>query len=644
MLIYISLASFTAGILMLAGLLFINFRRKKMMSDDLRDRIKEAKVQGGSFRSSYNKLYGIYLKIPVIRHLLINLERSLQMVGERDKMFLVKKSVTIISGMCFGVIILLSFFYHLTENLIYTSVFFFLIWYISDSYLDYFISRAHTKLLNQMLSYISDVRHMYYEYHVVDDAIYEATAKLARESREMAVQGEYIYDVLMASNQEEAMEKYLEEAPNPFLKMLMNFSVLTMEYGDSQVDGSSVFLMNLSFLSRNIQLELDKRQRLEYALKSMSFIVLIPLFMMSPVKEWAIHNFATLGKFYKSPLGQYAELMTLGIIVVSMILLNKIQNLDKISRQKMKFAWLVDRIPLSMNDSLKLKWFFGLIGFIGAITLIIGIQFGGRLELEHKVYYDDSFLGGNYSEEEIQRRVKESVDDYAFIKSSNPRVTIEEIGIYLEEFEASDKDRITRIQEKINLYHTYKLKWWHIIIAYLCGCLCYFLPEVNRYFDDKIKRLDIEDEIAGFQNIVLMLMYNSRMNVEEILEWMELYAFHFSQDIQECILNMASGQREALEKLKSRVANNDMERLVEQLILASEDISLKEAFDELAREKSHFFQKRKWENDKRVMRKIMLGQTIGFAPAYGMIVFYMILPMIISASRELNQFFEQIIQ
>ncbi len=643
MLIYISLVSFSIGLILVISLLILNYRMKKQIPHDLRDKRQEARIRGGLYWSGYDRTYQVLMKVPIISTLLINLERSFRMIGENDQAYLIRKSVTIISGMMMGMSVLIAFFYEVTGNLVYTMVFSFLIWYISDSYLDYFVSRAHTRLLRQLLVFISDVRHMYYEYHVVDDAIYEATSKLSRQSREMAVQGERLYEVLMASHQEEAMEKYLEEAPNSFLKMLMNFSALTMEYGDTYVDGSSVFLMNLSFLSRNIQLEVDKRQRLEYALKSMGFIVLVPLFLMSPIKEWAIYNFAALGKFYKSPMGQYAELVTLLVIVLSMVLLNKIQNLDKIKRYEGRFTWFVKGVPIALEEKLKTKWILGLLGFLGFLMVVFGIQFQGRHNLESKIYYEDSFLGGSYSEIEIQRRIEESSQDYKFVKSSPKNTDLTDIVIYLEKLDVEDQERGERILEKINLYHGYELKWWHIFGALLCGCFSYFIPEINAYFDNKMKRLDIEDEVSGFQNIVLMLMYNGRMNVEEILEWMELYAFHYSQNIQECVLNMASGEREALEKLKASVDNEDMKRLIEQLILATEDISLTEAFDELASEKSHFFQKRKWDNDKRVERKIVLGQTIGFAPVYGMIVFYMILPMIFSATRELKQFFEQII-
>jgi len=393
MLIYISVVSTFLCITFIIALFSISNKSNNKLNDDIRKKRQESKSQQGTVWGGYFKLNSLFIRLPVIRSLTLNLQRSLMIIGEKEHKFLVRKTTIILSGMMVSMTVVVILFYQITSNIIYTMVLLFLIWYISDSYLDYFISKGHTRLLKQMTEFIADVRHKYYEYHVVDDAIYEATAKLDRQSREMSVQGEAIYSVLIASDQEEAMAKYQETAPNPFLKMFVNFSMLTMEFGDNTLNGSSVFLMNLSFLNKNIRLELYKRERLAYALKSMGIIVLIPLFVMSPMKEWAIGNFAPLGKFYKSPLGQYSELLTLLIIILSMILLNKIQNLDRLSRSERNLKWLFRRFSSDMDIQLKKKWLYAIAGFLLATFLIFSIQLEGRRNLEHKVYYDDAFLG-----------------------------------------------------------------------------------------------------------------------------------------------------------------------------------------------------------------------------------------------------------
>jgi hypothetical protein len=132
------------------------------------------------------------------------------------------------------------------------------------------------------------------------------------------------------------------------------------------------------------------------------------------------------------------------------------------------------------------------------------------------------------------------------------------------------------------------------------------------------------------------------MNVEEILEWLEAYAVYYKEQIHRCLLNLMSGEEEAILELMDTIKNNEMKRLVHQLAMACEDISLEEAFDELIQEKANFFEQRKWHNEILINRKILFGQNIGFLPAYSLIILYMIVPMVITSANELSRFFEQI--
>lgn len=127
-----------------------------------------------------------------------------------------------------------------------------------------------------------------------------------------------------------------------------------------------------------------------------------------------------------------------------------------------------------------------------------------------------------------------------------------------------------------------------------------------------MRELEVDDEIAGFRSIIMMLMYNPRMNVEELLDWLESYAVVFRDQLHRCTLNLLSGEKEAILMMQEEISHKEMVRLIHQLAMASEDINLLEAFDELIQEKANFFEQRKWQNEKMIGRKMMLGQNIGF--------------------------------
>jgi len=699
MLIYISILSISITLFLGLSLVFLKLKEKKYIHEnDLAKRRIEAVGHRTGAGKNYIKVYDFYLKMPIIKQLMFNLMRSLELVGEKDRKFLIKKCVLIISGLLILSGLFVLIFWSITRSLAYTGVFVVFLWYISDSYLDFFIVDSHIKLLGQMLEFISLVRQKYYEYHVVDDAVYEATESLSPESREMLVQGEAIYNIFMVSNRDEAMSKYMETAPNTFLKMFVNFAVMTMEYGDTRDDGSSLFLTNLSFLARNIQLEIDKRKRLNYALKSMNFIVLLPLLFISPLKSWAVNNFAPLSKFYDSPAGKYVELTTIMVILLSMILLNKIQNHKQ---NRLRTAYLSNRLKkwkIQLDEKLKLKWLFFGVGFICSLLVMIGVSIHGRTSLQEKVYYSDSFMGGNLSPDDISNRRLESSIDYNFVKKSSPNTSLDDISLYLKtlklaasqeerpegknealnamdkvpdgqddtlkakgeidkskqvkkasqslsnyELTVEDELRERRIYEKIGLYHTYKVSLIQLTVALFIGGFSYMLPEMNRYISRQLNSMDLEDEIAGYKSLVMMLMHNKRMNVEEIIEWLESFSVYYKHELQRCLISLSSGEREAVLALENRVDNKEMKRLLQQLAMACEDISLVEAFDELVQEKNNFFEQRKWNNDRLINRKIILGQNIGFLPSYCLIILYLIIPMVVSSMNELGHFFEQMI-
>jgi hypothetical protein len=94
--------------------------------------------------------------------------------------------------------------------------------------------------------------------------------------------------------------------------------------------------------------------------------------------------------------------------------------------------------------------------------------------------------------------------------------------------------------------------------------------------------------------------------------------------------------------MKEKVDHPEMKKIMYQLAIASEDISILEAFDELVQDKSYYIERRQWLNEQIINRKIIFGQNIGFLPAYSLIVLYMIVPMIMSSIQELEKFFYQL--
>ena len=73
-----------------------------------------------------------------------------------------------------------------------------------------------------------------------------------------------IYEILISDDPEMELEKYYDIAPNNFLKEFAGVSYLTKEFGDRKVDGASLYLKNVNNITQEMQLEILKRDKLNY--------------------------------------------------------------------------------------------------------------------------------------------------------------------------------------------------------------------------------------------------------------------------------------------------------------------------------------------------------------------------------------------
>ncbi len=110
---------------------------------------------------------------------------------------------------------------------------------------------------------------------MVEEAIYQVSQN---DELEVSVQGEKIYEILISDDPETELEKYYDVAPNSFLKEFAGISYLTREFGDrTDKDGASLYLKNLNNITQEMQLEILKRDKLDYVFQSLSVIAILPV-------------------------------------------------------------------------------------------------------------------------------------------------------------------------------------------------------------------------------------------------------------------------------------------------------------------------------------------------------------------------------
>lgn len=649
--------------------------RKKMQSsgvreiEQLRAGTKEKKF---SSEIIYQKLYVKYLKIPFLKRYLLKVRRRLEIINIDDEYLTRKQASKILTNAILIIIPLTLVIIVITHDNVLLMAFLLIFEiFLTDTIISGMVDKIDNKLLREQINFFSEIRHAYHEFNMVEEAIYQVAQD--DEQVEMSRQAEKIYEVLISNDPESELEKYYDIAPNAYLKEFAGISYLTKEFGDRKVEGASLYLKNLNNITQEMQLEILKRDKLDYVFQSLSLISIVPILFMEPIKNWAVSMFSFTASFYQGKGGMILQILILILTFVCYILTRKLKDNGSVNmsikednpwQAKLyknpiikKFVNLFipkegtkeyrklqqDMKAAATKD--KMEWIYInriLLCIVTFIISVVVIMYLHHIVVQN-VYTDPTTtydLIGSMTDTQAKTAMEltESDNQYILYFKNDPTVTVDDIakemqrGRINEDYLDSSADEIQiaadRVLGKIQTVNSENMKWFEILLAMVFAVIAYNAPIWMLKFQAKMRQLEMEDEVMQFQTIILMLMRIERVNVEIILEWLERYANIFKEPISKCVNNYESGPWEALEQLKEDVSYPQFIRIVESLQAAVEKIPIADAFDELDTERDYYQARRKESNERLISRKGMIGRGIGFAPMVVIFVGYLIIPLV----------------
>ena len=662
--------------------------KKKMNSSGVREiqQLREGtKEKKFTLEILYQKLYVYYIKIPFLKRYLLKLRRRLEIVNIDDEYLTRKQASKILTNAILIVIPVTIIVILLTKNnpLIMSFLLVFEVFLI-DTIIGGMVDKIDNKLLKEQINFFSEIRHAYHEFNMVEEAIYQVAQD--DEAPEMSRQAEKIYEVLISDDPESELEKYYDVAPNSYLKEFAGVSYLTKEFGDRTVNGASLYLKNLNNITQEMQLEILKRDKLDYVFQSLSIISILPILALEPIKNWAISQFSFTSSFYNGKAGMIMQLFVLLLTFVCYILIRKLKDNGSVNTntKNTENPWqaklykikpikkIIDLfIPnegtkeyKKLKDTLKdaaskdkMEWVYinritlCIVTFIVSIVVIMQLH---KIAINN-VYTDptaDYDIIGQMSDKDRKTAMQltESDNDYIRRFKGDTKVTQDDIakamqkGKVNKDYINSSDDEIEtaaeRVLGKIKTVNSETMKWFEVLLSMVFAIIAYNVPIWLLIFQAKMRQLEMEDEVMQFQTIILMLMKIERVNVEIILEWLERYANIFKEPISKCVNNYESGPWEALEQLKEDVSYQEFIRIVESLQAAVEKIPIADAFDELDTERDYYQAKRRESNERLISKKGMIGKGIGFAPMIVLFVGYLIIPLVFIGMTSMTTSFQ----
>ncbi len=646
--------------------------RKRMQSSQYKQ-IKQ--LQRGNEKKAfsadiiYQKLYLKYRKIPLIKRYLLKLRRRLEILNIDDEYLTRKQASKILTKGLFIVIPLTIVIIWLTySNVLLLGILIIFEIFIMDSMIDGMVDKIDNNLLKQQIDFFGEIRHAYHEFNMVEEAIYQTAQD---NELEVSRQAEKIYEILISDDPEMELEKYYDIAPNSYLKEFAGISYLTKEYGDRKKDGASLYLKNLNNITQEMQLEILKRDKLDYVFQSLSVISIVPMLFLEMIKNWAVSQFAFTKSFYMGKAGMIVQILVIVLTFICYTLTRKLKDNGSVNTktQNTENPWqekLYSKKPIKkfvdlfmpkegtkdyrkqkelLKDAaspLKLSWVYVnrivlfVVVFIVSILIMIYLH---KLQVDY-IYTEpttDYDLMGAMDETDEQKAMQTTQIDNVFLDMyrGNLKASQDDIRRAMQRsryYEGATDDTLDtdseRVYGKLQTINGEYLKWFEILIGLVFALIGYAFPILLLIFQKKMRQMEMENEVMQFQTIILMLMRIERVNVEMILEWLERYANIFKEPISKCVNNYEAGAWEALEQLKNDISYQDMIRIVESLQAAVEKIPIVEAFDELDTERDYYQAKRKESNDRLISSKGLIGKGIGFAPMVCMFVGYLIAPLV----------------
>lgn len=638
------------------------------------------------------KSYAICMKVPPLRYYVYRCRKRLGAVHVRDEFELRRITMKLVYSMLLIMTTGMLFLLLLNPTISFLIVLIITGVVIQGLILDSYVHRLEVRLLEQMLRFFTAVRHAYHRHGMVADSIEEAGESVGEE---MSYHANMLYEALTSAKPEEELDKYNQVAPSRFLKAFGGISRLIMEFGDRKRTQGSIYLNGISNLTEEIQLDLIRRSKLDYLLKGLHVIALVPLFFTKPVEVWARSNFPLMDYFYLSKFGIIIKILLFVIILISYVLLQKLQNEDETTYragedrkpwEAKAYQWTWVRIAVSWfmpsegsnqayktkqllketNHSLQYSWFqlrrltLFVVSALLSLAVVIGIHEVTKSRIMEEAPSGYVMFGKMNGKDEAaaiaMTKLEAAIIEEAKASgdSSNEAITTlvsnqisNQISNQMkDEHHKQDNNEIMavtdRVLDKLNRLNNEYLKWWEIVISLGIGAIAYYTPYLLLLFRRKMLLMQMRQEVYQFGTMIMMLKELERISVEEILEWMHTYAVIFKMPIQRCLLHYDHDAELALKQLKEEIILDEFQHLVDKLLLSVEKIPIQKAFDDLQSDMTYHFERRRLAYEKSIDVKAGIGRMIGFTPMYALIFGYLVIPLIWMSFKQMDIYFTQI--
>jgi len=624
------------------------------------------------------RLYSNIEKLPIVGPYVKNVKNRIYLSSSLEEYQLRAKTVSVATISSTLTLIMLLIFLKIYGNNLYSQITVIIVsLYINSIITNMLIGNKSDKILNYLPESIDDIKQNYHITKMADIAIKEAAKKANKELSSKLYE---IYNILKSPNIKIEIQKYQDSCRDKFLNIILKFSYLVMTYGDADEKGESIYIKNLNRIIEEINMERIKRIKLNFYLKALPLIAIIPVFFPPIIENWVKTNFSGASSFYDSSTGFFVKNLVIFTTFICYNIISKFKNINQgkdFDKQPIEYKilknpfikTLIDRITTKSYKRIKLRNLIEdsnsklneecvylrritafTLAFLAVVTMfIIGHNINKKRILNDPTYaVNNNFFGmiGKLSDENIDVEGINNLDKQVIktIRSDNYEEIKEEIRqiVMANGYTGDEIDIATeRIVNKYFDIKKEKLKLWEIFLSILVAIGCSYLPILLLYVDKSFIQSEIRDEIFQFHTIIMLLMNHKNTSVKLIIEWMTQTSKYLKPQLIRCLNNFHNPDA-ALKELMDSTKNKEFKNIVENLLIATNKIEIKEAFDSLENDREYFKEQRKERNEQEVIRKVSIAKTIAYFPLYVTLFGYLVIPLVLTSLRNMKSLIGQI--
>ena len=647
----------------LAG--YVLYRMKK----DQKLQFAPMAKRGGGSKNRMYFLYKIFSRTPILKRYFFKTRAKVETLYPADLIEVNRRTTSIMARnsvigiLCAVILVVLA-----RGDIFYMMVSAMTVYIVITNSMSQAINKMETDLLRQFSDFLTSVRANYRTTKQVEDSIYMTLDDLPHE---IALHANRLYEIVTSTDMAGEVEKYTDVAPNRFLEMFASTCATITEYGDRETEEGSVFLTNINLIKQETYVEITKRDKNKYLFSGTVFLTVLPIFGIKLIALWA-SSITDLSTFYEGTMGTIVTIIIFASVFICYELISNMRDglqqsvkehplLEGVAKLPVIRSWLTKAVDLNytkalrIDDNLKmvgdhitpqaylaqrLIWGIGLGFFTFFFVLVAHI--GGKMEILHDFSsaYEDSVVPDEQYRENLRTFSEAYMQDTKMMRSmtdAEEKELSQKIRTEQGVTETIADEAAHEIRGRVDRYAGSYFKFWYLLIVGGAAVGGYYVPIAFLRYRMSIMKMSMEDEVAQFQALALILMNVEGMTLDVILEWMERFAFCFRESISECIINLQMSEEAALKKMRDTESFPPFKRFCENL-LAIDNVGVVSAFDEIKTEQAYYKEQRALNNEIMMTRKSNLAKDMSRIPFGITVAGYLLYPFISYAFRMLGQF------